>query len=288
MFRVRWLLSRIVSWKFHARLWSATRNPLTYYLAALLFLIPGIYSRPIRIYLADGKQIRLMSLMSLYILEEIFLDRVYDHARELPPQTIIDVGANTGMFLIRAKQLWPGCEAVCYEPEPANFRELQNTIAINHLKDVTAVNAAVMPERGEIKLYYHPRNIGGHSVVHHHSENAVVVRVETLDDALARSSTRNCDLLKLDCEGAEKEILNNLNSNTAMQINSIAYEPDERHYSADDLNRRLEQLGYAIVKTGSIVFALRKAAVPQTGSDSIWPDRRHASLETRPAGSSPG
>jgi FkbM family methyltransferase len=227
-----------------------------YYIAALLFIfVPGIF-KPITIHLADGKKIRAISFASIYILEEIFLDRNYDYGWEFPPQTLIDIGANTGMFVLRAKQLWPSCSIVCYEPEPNNFLELQHTISVNNLQDVSAINAAIMPKRGEVLLYYHPRNAGGHSIVHQPSARSITVQAETIKDALARLPRGTCDLLKVDCEGAEEQIFRNLTPETAQRINSIAYEPDWGHYSVDHLNKHLEQFGYTTIKNG-IVFAFR-------------------------------
>src|SRR3954447_14975956 len=183
MFRLRWLLSRGIDRKFHRRLRTEINNPITYYLAAFLFLFHS-YKRPITIYFRDGKEIRLLSFMSLYIFAEIFIDRVYDHEWESPPRTAIDIGANTGMFALRAKQLWPGCALVCYEPESGNFKELQYTIRANNLRGVVAINAAIMETRDEVVLHHHPRNLGGHSTVHRHSDLGAVVPAETLNDAL--------------------------------------------------------------------------------------------------------
>jgi FkbM family methyltransferase len=229
-----------------------------YYVAAFLFFIPKIYAKPITIYLVDGKEIRFISLMSLYIFDEIYLDKIYDYDWKSPPKTVIDIGANTGMFVLRAKQLWPSCSIFCYEPELTNFAELEHTIRVNNLPDVAAVNAAIMPHRGEVLLYHHPRNIGGHSVVHQVSNKSTLVKAETLNDALARLPRGICDLLKIDCEGAEGPLLRSLSLETARYITSIAYEPDWGHYSVDDLNSYLEQCGYAIVKKGGTVFAFQE------------------------------
>jgi len=46
-----------------------------------------------------------------------------------PEDTIIDVGANTGIFSIYAKKLY-GCKIIAFEPVPANFENFKKNIVL--------------------------------------------------------------------------------------------------------------------------------------------------------------
>jgi len=193
--------------------------------------------------------------MTLYIFEEIFLSGVYDiDVRGV--ESIIDIGANTGLFVLRAKQRWPNVRIVAFEPEPANYSALSETIKINRLQGVTSIQAAVNPEHGFVTLYRHPRNIGGHSTIYRHSNDSVQVACQTMLDALSLCPGGRCDLLKVDCEGAERAILSSLTPELASRVRTIVYEPTEGY---SEVNRRLEVLGFAISADKGTFIARREA-----------------------------
>src|SRR5882672_4425508 len=128
-FRLRWAANLVCSPAIFRRLKEELRSPLSFYAAMALKLIPGLYPAPIKLNLRDGKFFYVNTFMTLYIFVEIFVERIYD----LPGpcgavETIIDVGANTGLFVVRAKQVWPDATIVAVEPEPRNFVELEKTI----------------------------------------------------------------------------------------------------------------------------------------------------------------
>ena len=75
--------------------------------------------------------------MTLYIYKEIFVDGCYDLSLASGPAPfIIDVGANTGLFIIRMKQLYPNSRVAGYEPLPSNFLQLKRSIELSRLDHV--------------------------------------------------------------------------------------------------------------------------------------------------------
>jgi len=242
--RVRWALPRLLSRRFYQQLKLKLDNPFTFYLSVLLKLVPNVYKRPLTLQLKDGKILSLRAFMTLYIFEEIFLRGVYD-VESKSVSSIIDIGANTGLFVLRAKQCWPDAKIVAFEPEPANYVALCETIEKNDLQGVSAINAAIAAARGFTTLYRHPRNVGGHSTVHRFSDDSVQVRCQTVSDALTLLPNARCDLMKVDCEGAEESIFRSLSADTAARIGIIIYEPDNG-YLADELNEWLNTLGFTV------------------------------------------
>lgn len=223
----------------------------------LLKLVPSLHRSPLTLELKDGKILRVRSFMTLYIFDEIFLTGVYDIDIK-GVESIIDIGANTGLFVLRAKQRWPNAKIVAFEPEPANYSALSETIEINRLQGVTSIQAAVAPEHGFVTLYRHPRNIGGHSTVFRHSNDSVQVACQTISDALSLCPGGRCDLLKVDCEGAEYSIFSGLTPEIATRVRTIVFEPSEG-YSLGEVNRRLEALGFTISAEKGNVIARREA-----------------------------
>jgi FkbM family methyltransferase len=185
--------------------------------------------------------------MSLFIYHEIFIDKAYDLEMPKNDPTIIDVGGNIGLFILRYKYLYPKSKVYSFEPVPTNYEELLDIINSNKLTDVVPVNKAIMDKKGKINLFLSPTNHAGHSVFKEISgERFVEVDTTTLEIVFTSYNISKCDLLKLDCEGAEYEILKSINQEMALKINTIIYEPTHKLYSVNELNSYLETLGYHI------------------------------------------
>jgi FkbM family methyltransferase len=257
MFGIQWLIKRLLDGNFRRELRHTLASPWRFYLIAAMKLLSGPSGRPMELRLHDGKTVLIPQFMSLYIFDEIFIRRVYDTGAAIRPRTIIDIGANTGMFVTRAKQLWPDCTIIAYEPEPANYATLSETIRRNGFSNVIPVNAAVMAKEGEVTLYRHPRNIGGHSTVHSHGADSVKVPAESLDQALGRLPEGRADLIKLDCEGAEGEIFKGLTADLTGRIAAIVYEPDAQAYSVTQVNAVLRAFGYHVAYQHGLVMAAK-------------------------------
>lgn len=254
MFNILWLISHL-SPGYYRRLSDLLENPRAFYRAAFSMLFRD-RAQPIILLTKSGQKIPIRSFMSLYMFDEVYLRGVY----VVPLQgvrTIIDIGANTGLFSLWASQRWPRVQIVAIEPEPHNVAALRQTIAENHLSTVRAVNAAVSTNRDPIPLYLHPKNVGAHSTVRQHSSNIVLAKAITLGDALDLLPGETCDLLKIDCEGAEEQIIRSLTPEMAKRIKAIVYEPEWGLYSVDSLNAWLKTLGYRIERSPDTVFAYR-------------------------------
>jgi hypothetical protein len=84
----------------------------------------------------------------------------YDVPMLAPPKTVLDIGANCGMFTVWAARRWPGARIHAYEPDKENFRLLKK----NAWGDASSlVNAAVAAKGGKRKLIT-GRNSGCHSL----------------------------------------------------------------------------------------------------------------------------
>jgi len=129
----------------------------------------------------------------------------------------IDVGANVGLVSIAVARRHPGVRVIAFEPAPKTFEALQQNLRENGIGNVTAVNKAINADGRDLELMVMHNDSGasnafGSAAVteRFQAENiGELVRVEalTLDAAFDAYAVDRCAFLKLDCEGAEHEVL---------------------------------------------------------------------------------
>lgn len=187
------------------------------------------------------------------LVEELWHRGVYDPL--LPHiesgSTVIDIGGNIGIFSIKAAMYAKDVRVIVYEPVPGNFAMLQKNIAANRVGHaVQAHQLAVAGKQGELELYYEESNTGEGSFAPHHRSDTKTIKIQctTLADIFKDEHIDRCDLMKIDCEGAEEDILFNAPRELFSRIGSMAI---EWH---DNLSKRgfghfkefLEGLGYRV------------------------------------------
>jgi FkbM family methyltransferase len=234
--------------------------PLKFYLAIILKAIRGFWKKPIRFQLRNGGSFKVFDFMTLYIYKEIFIDGCYDWV-ELPQNsTILDIGANTGLFSIRMKQQYPDSKIYCFEPLQSNVKQLRDNINGSDFKNVTIIAEGVGGATRTEKLFIHKHNIGGHSIIQSETQGSLdfeQISILSINDAFKTLRIERCSLLKLDCEGAEYEIIKSIDHNLAGAIDKIIFEPCRSLYDVEELNRHLLNLGF-IVEDRGICYAYKQ------------------------------
>jgi len=194
---------------------------------ALTLMFARIKPKPTSFYL-KGVNFEQVDPVFWGVLVDVYVNRVYmPNGMELTRNNIIiDLGAHRGAFTSFAA-LTGGSTVYAYEPHPGNFKSLVHLLTANQLKNVTAHNVAIGGETGEARLYLSSsssrHNVLGHDLVSgdplHESIN---VSMLSLDDCL--KDLTEVDFLKIDCEGAETEILLNAGASTMNKIRYLAAE----------------------------------------------------------------
>ena len=244
---------------------------ILYYLRALIALPLGIRNwwvlfalirplqHPVLLVLRDGTQYRVRSLMDAWIIKETNIDRDYEKYG-VPIEdgwNIVDIGAGLGDFAIFAARQAPRGHVYAYEPAPDSVVLLQQNLAINELSNVAVFPYAVADKAGVLNL-----DLSGGVAVQYSTvdsktgpTNWVEVESVALADAVALPSGGKCDLLKIDAEGAEYDMLLNLDEESLRNIRRICIEYHEfvTPFSHVDLERHFQAKGWDVRVTPSRV-----------------------------------
>jgi FkbM family methyltransferase len=149
--------------------------------------------------------------MDRSVLKEVWLKNIYNrHAVKVEKgDTVIDIGGHIGIFSIYAAHRSETGKVYAFEPFKENFNRLQDHKAINQKENLFVFNKGVAATAGKKTLFLSPdKNTGGHSL-HLKNQSERKVEIETIN-LLAFCDEHNIskiDFMKLDCEGAEFEIL---------------------------------------------------------------------------------
>ena len=135
----------------------------------------------------------------------------------------------------------------------------------SEIHDCTAFQEGVGGGARVEKLFIHSRNVGGHSIYPNiaSSDKSIEIHLIDVPAVLDRLHGKDCNLLKLDCEGAEYEIIKSLGKETALRIERIIFEPTPAVYNIDELKSHLNNIGYQVQWNDGIFIALRRDLLGQ-------------------------
>jgi len=176
---------------------------------------------------------------SLQLLESIFIQREYaDYFPFYKKAIIVDIGAHKGYFtMFAALNTAADSKIICVEPVNSNFKILEKNVERNENKNgnesgnwnknITLVKAAVAAFDGQLEIQLsHDTNhsIIGDNPLSGKSNSTEKVKAITLDSLLKNYGLIDVDFLKMDCEGAEYDILFNASFETLKRIKILSLE----------------------------------------------------------------
>jgi len=159
-----------------------------------------------------------------YIFWEIFKMDAYtdDNFSIKKNDTIVDIGAQAGIFSVFAANIAKNGHVYSFEPFKSNYELLLKNKKINNFRNIHAFNLGVTGNSEKTRLYVSETNTGGHSVIWKNSGDFVEINTTTLSDILR--TTGKIDYLKIDAEGSEYEILLNTPKNAMKKIMKVSLE----------------------------------------------------------------
>lgn len=183
---------------------------------------------PFEVVLKGGLKLKVPNdLISAF--DEVFLREVYrlDGRISSNSPVIIDIGANVGYFSLYAYKEFSKAKIVAFEPFPPNFELLEDHKQRNKLNDLTLDKRAVSGTDSMLKINYNPDvsfSVGASMVEREGSSSTLEIPAITLNELFSEYDVKHCDLLKIDCEGAEYSILFNSSNEVFQRVDNIVIE----------------------------------------------------------------
>ena len=152
---------------------------------------------------------------------QVFIDDEYDFIVNTSPKVIIDAGANVGLASIYFANKYPDAKIIAIEPELSNFELLLKNV--KKYKNITPLHLALWHKNEEINLVDPGLGKWGFMTENNDSnENSYgdvqhVVQAITVDEIIKDFELDSISVLKIDIEGAEREVF----SDTSSWINKV-------------------------------------------------------------------
>jgi FkbM family methyltransferase len=138
-----------------------------------------------------------------FVFEQIFLDSDYELTVDLSPHFIVDAGANVGFASIYFANRYPGATIIALEPEPENFDLLVRNTREYHA--IVPVRAALWRACGLLSLNRQSESWSCR-VDELNANGSGTVAGITMVELLRQFGHSSIDILKMDIEGAEREV----------------------------------------------------------------------------------
>jgi len=141
----------------------------------------------------------------VFVFEQVFIDQGYDFPLvDLRPKLIIDAGANVGYTSVFFPHRYPGARILALEPESSNYELLLRNTA--PYQNTTPIKAALWNKTGRVAIGNPESEKWAFRVTNTGLTNGPTIEALTVEDLLAMGGSEHVDTLKLDIEGAEKEL----------------------------------------------------------------------------------
>jgi len=164
------------------------------------------------------KSTDLMALTNVWMINEYDVDGFEINSSDI----IIDIGAHIGLFSLLVSQFCKTGKIFSFEPIRENFDLLVSNLALNHIENVFPFNVGVSKKSGKLNLFLN-NDQSAHSIFPK-GPKSITVEATSLQKIFDEKQISSCKLLKLDCEGAEYDIIDSLPAEYLDKIQNMAIE----------------------------------------------------------------
>lgn len=151
------------------------------------------------------------------LIHEVFAQGIYKFSTGSKNPFIIDCGSNIGISILYFKSLYPQAQIIGFEPDKNTYELLSKNIENNNLTDVTVYQKAIHPTETTL-TFYSNNNAPGYPGMNLFGMAGCTQKQEILATPLSLFITRPVDFLKIDIEGAEAELIAELDSSQKLPL----------------------------------------------------------------------
>jgi FkbM family methyltransferase len=152
-------------------------------------------------------RLRLMT-SDILTYKQVFVKLEYKLEPVKPPRTILDAGANIGLSSIYFANRFPEAKIFAVEPERSNFSLLEKNST--RYANIVPIHAALWNENADVEIIdpgygkwgFQTHGVGRQST----GQVCHKVRGVTVDKLMEDYGIDHIDILKMDIEGAEREV----------------------------------------------------------------------------------
>lgn len=160
---------------------------------------------------------------------EIWHEQVYTSNKFYRPKrgdTIIDAGANVGLFSLLVAKIQPGCKVLAFEPFKENFQLLSENLNSAGVSSVQTLPMGLSGETGEAYIVDGGNRSQDHQLSKDYNvkKNCTSIRVCTLKEVIDMSGASTIDLFKCDIEGSEYGVFDYASNETLAKVKRYAIE----------------------------------------------------------------
>lgn len=190
------------------------------------------------IYFGNIKYLKLL-------YKEIFISKNYECDLSDTPY-IIDAGANIGLAILYLKKHYPKATIKAFEPDAESFEFLKQNMEANNIQGVELYNSALGDYEGTLSFYKSTgmlkADVRGSASIEqartHVQSKGDIVEVNVPCQKLSPFVDKDVDLLKMDIEGSEGKVLQEINSRFKKVRNLIM----EYHYQSENSDNKLSDI----------------------------------------------
>ncbi len=198
------------------------------------------------------------------VFKQIFLLKEYDLKKDfgmpLPKDfdVIIDAGANIGLASVFFANQYPNSKIISIEPESNNFAQLK--INTEPYKNIILQQGALWYKKERLNLANPGYGDWGFMVEKKNEENNGSVQAFSVVDLMEQFHLSKIDLLKIDVEGAEKEIFETGVSEWLPKTKMILVELHDRMKPgcSKAFFKALERENFAVLVSGENLLCVRQ------------------------------
>ena len=153
------------------------------------------------------------------VFQQIFINEEYKFAIDRDPEVIIDAGANIGLASIYYSIKYPETKVIAIEPESSNYGLLKENI--KHYPNISSTQKALWHTNTILKIS-NPNDYKFSFRVEESVGSQEVLSI-TIEELMEQYELPFIDILKMDIEGAEKEVFSS-QPNWLSRVGMIAIE----------------------------------------------------------------
>ncbi len=174
----------------------------------LLFKVKNVNGKPLQVVM------RGQHSSDVQVMDQVFAGREYAPLIEEVNKKgqlnsirfIIDAGCNVGYATAYFKVYFPEASVIAIEPDPNNYKQSGKNFSLNRLHNITLLEGGVWPRDAWLELKNDLGDRKEWSCYVTESKTPTGLKGFSFESILKESSFDIIDILKIDIEGAEKEL----------------------------------------------------------------------------------